>query len=476
MERLSSLVRRVTDWLMKIPNEDSGPGSDRRAAALAGRPEGDSLLALALLIDEGVFTYVDDAFAQVFDYSRGEKLLNSNWRCLFASETAERFNRKVMSRLRREGSWQGTFSGELKSGTELDLRLNLTQATTDGGVWRITNVSAVTKGTEEMSKEQVDRVDGEGSERVASLRKGLAELQERETKGDIYDTSLKVVDRILSCEFCLLHLPEESTLMAKGDYLRGYSDGGPARGLMGSDLSTLTLKKNEVIRDNDLSRHFQRGKLSEVFNCFAGVPIEGLGSLQVFSAKREEFTELEVDFLRILAHHLKERIARAELEGEVLEKAIRDQLTGLYNRHYLSDVLDKEVERARRYDHTISFLMVDINGFKEVNDHYSHAKGDQVLKDIGETLTDNVREVDTVFRYGGDEFLILLPETGEGSRVVAKRLKEGVRIWSEETEKLGFPLTIAIGSSNLKSDTEVDVEEKIREADRRMYEDKREGK
>lgn len=471
IEQLSGRVKRLKEWLLEVPEESEESGQDRRPSFRVAQ-NGDSLPALALLNHERFFTYVDDTFARVFKTENCEELLNRSWRCLFSSETEKRFGQNVLPRLSKQGSWRGSFRGKVEDGTKLELSLVLTQTKSDEVLWRITGVEETEKGAEEMNQKPKDQSSkGQGEEKIASLRKGLAELQKCETKGNIYNTALEIANKILDCDFCLLYLREESTLVAKGN-MNGQGDEEPIHSLMGGRLSFLTLKKDEVIHGDDLSRYTQRSGFPDQFDCFASVPIDSLGTLQVFSTKQGQFDEVEVDFLQILANHLRERIARAELEGEVREKAIRDQLTGLYNRHYLSEVLAKEVERAQRYDHTISFLMADINGFKEVNDRYSHTKGDQVLKDIGKILMENVREVDTVFRYGGDEFLILLPETGDGSQVVAKRLKKQIRSWSEETEELDFPLSISIGSSNFEPETEVDVEEKISEADRKMYEDK----
>ncbi len=313
---------------------------------------------------------------------------------------------------------------------------------------------------------------GTQADELKRLHRGMVTLQECKTKGDIYQKTLRVLEQILEFDFCALQLHKENTLVAK----RKESDhkaGDPVPYRIGEELSTITLKRGEVIRDDDQANYAPLRPEPERFPSFISVPVETLGTLQVFSTREGVFTDRDEELLRILATHLRERLGRAELEGDLREKAFRDQLTGLYNRYYLHKTLATEADRARRYGHTLSLLMVDINGFKEVNDYYSHAKGDEVLRDIGKVLAGNVREVDTVFRYGGDEFLILLPETGEGSRVVAKRLKEEVGAWSEESEGLEFPLSIATGISNFAPDEEIAIAEKISKADHRMYQDKK---
>lgn len=308
-------------------------------------------------------------------------------------------------------------------------------------------------------------------EKVGGLKKGFSELQKCQTKGDIYTTTIRLLDRTHEFDFCVLQLRSQDTLIVKRKSNEGeYENYNPYE--IGKNLSNLTLKKDEAIWDDNLTRDSQITSLPDELNSFISVPIDDVGTLQVFSTKDGEFSERDVNLLQILANHFHERIARTDLEGELREKAICDQLTGLYNRHYLEEILAKETQRARRYGHTLSFLMMDINEFKEVNDYYSHAQGDKVLKEIGNVLRENVREADTVIRYGGDEFLVLLPETGEGSQAVKKRLREQLEAWNQENDLVEFPITVALGVSNFHPDDEIDIEEKIKEADCNMYKEK----
>lgn len=307
--------------------------------------------------------------------------------------------------------------------------------------------------------------------RIESLQEGLLELQECQTKGGIYTTTLQLLDRTHEFDFCVLQLRSQDTLIIKRKSNEGEHESyNPYE--IGKNLSNLTLKKAEAIWDDDLTRDSQVISLPDELNSFISVPIDEVGTLQVFSTEEGEFSDKDVNLLQILANHLHERIARNDLEGDLRDKAIHDQLTGLYNRHYLEEILAKETQRSRRYGHNISFLMIDINEFKEVNDYYSHVRGDRVLKEIGKVLEENVRGADTVIRYGGNEFLVLLPETGEGSEVAGKRLKEELKAWNQENDLVEFPLSIAIGASNFDPDEEIDIEEKIKEADRNMYREK----
>ncbi len=116
---------------------------------------------------------------------------------------------------------------------------------------------------------------------------------------------------------------------------------------------------------------------------------------------------------RLLAH-------RQKLE----ELSVRDGLTGLYNRRELEKRLQEEVQRARRYCRPLSVMMLDIDHFKNVNDRYGHQAGDEVLITVADLIQLNVRPVDVVCRYGGEELVVILPETDEaGARIVAERIR-----------------------------------------------------
>lgn len=180
-----------------------------------------------------------------------------------------------------------------------------------------------------------------------------------------------------------------------------------------------------------------------------------------FIAKPFRRDELEAKIIRIL----NERLLRTQL----LYLSIRDSLTGLFNRRYFHEKLQEEVERAKRQRQNLSLMILDIDGFKDFNDTHGHLEGDQILATLGHILTSSIRQnVDSAYRYGGDEFAVLLVETDVAQALlIAERIRNSFR-----KKKMGqCALSIGIAQLRRKEATE----ELIHRADEAMYEAKRAG-
>lgn len=169
---------------------------------------------------------------------------------------------------------------------------------------------------------------------------------------------------------------------------------------------------------------------------------------------------------------LRSRRYSLKYKEEMKEKILTDPLTGLYNRRFFQEFIEKEAERAKRYGHPIAFSMMDINNFKEVNDRYSHMVGDRVLKEISKLLLENIRESDILVRYGGDEFLLVMPETNGESTTVIERIADKLEKWNEESELIDETLEVAIGHSHWLPGEDRSIEDALKKADENMYEDK----
>lgn len=172
---------------------------------------------------------------------------------------------------------------------------------------------------------------------------------------------------------------------------------------------------------------------------------------------------------------------RLELHNKALlrkleELAIKDSLTGLYNYRYLQTALDQEILRSARFHHPFCLLMIDLDDFKRVNDTFGHLCGDAVLKKLGEIFIATVRVCDSVYRYGGEEFCLLMPETSrEGAIPVIQRLLEAIRSayvpWQEHLVRI----TVSIGGAAYP-DHAAEKTTLLHRADQALYQAKKEGK
>jgi len=164
---------------------------------------------------------------------------------------------------------------------------------------------------------------------------------------------------------------------------------------------------------------------------------------------------------------------RKQLEEQLARMARHDPLTGVLNRYALEELLEREASRSERYAHPIGFLMIDVNRFKEINDRFGHAMGDKVLQAIAAVIQHNIRDADILVRYGGDEFLVILPETNGETDIVRDRILAEVAARNRTNPLLDFPVTLAIGSAHWSSASGQTMEQILAETDKLMYEDKR---
>lgn len=215
---------------------------------------------------------------------------------------------------------------------------------------------------------------------------------------------------------------------------------------------------------------------------FLCIPIkykeEILGIFAFNSPEIDGFTKRDIKLLTALANQSAIVIDNARLYEKTKEFSIRDDLTGLYNRRWFNQRIMEEFKRAERFNNPLSVLMIDIDFFKHYNDKYGHSTGDMALKKVGEILLKNVREVDSVVRYGGEEFVIILPKTGMAD---AQRTAEKLRQKIEENEiphgstQPEGKFTISIGFTTYP-DVAKNISDLINQADIALYRAKNLGR
>jgi diguanylate cyclase (GGDEF)-like protein len=184
----------------------------------------------------------------------------------------------------------------------------------------------------------------------------------------------------------------------------------------------------------------------------------------------EPFTKEDLDLLMRLVDQTAIAIERASLYQKMAELAITDDLTKLFNTRYLNRTMETEIQRSSRYNTSVSLIFMDIDYFKLVNDQYGHLVGSKVLVEIGQLLIKNLRSIDIVARYGGDEFVIVLPQTPPNA---AKQIAERMRKIIEQNiflKKEGYSLkiTASFGVASYPESAK-SKEELLRLADEAMY-------
>jgi diguanylate cyclase (GGDEF)-like protein len=152
-----------------------------------------------------------------------------------------------------------------------------------------------------------------------------------------------------------------------------------------------------------------------------------IGAVTLIRPLEDAVTGDELDLLKLLVDELAVAIQNARDYREKLEQAIRDPLTGVYNRRFLFEAFEKEVRRHERYGSEVSVVLFDVDDFKQVNDTYGHAEGDEVLRKLATLVDQLIRPVDSFARIGGEEFAILLPETSQlDALLVAERVRASI--------------------------------------------------
>ena len=203
-----------------------------------------------------------------------------------------------------------------------------------------------------------------------------------------------------------------------------------------------------------------------------------VGVLVIGSATPRDLTAAELDRLQVIGNQSSLALQNALLHGELERLSVTDRLTELYNHGYFQQRLEEEIGRAERFGHVLSLIMIDIDDFKLFNDTYGHPRGDRVLRSVSDAITSTLRDIDFAARYGGKEFVVVLPETDvAGAASVAERIRS-------EVEKLSFASigvdpavrkTISVGVATFPAHAHAGAP-LIVAADQAMYAAKRNGK
>lgn len=319
----------------------------------------------------------------------------------------------------------------------------------------------------------------EDSDKIEMLFTSIATCRSEDELGGVLKRMLATIRDMVSADYCVIHFTEDS-VRAIMDRI---SDGAPeAHGRFAPAITDKWVRdEGFCVSVPDLAREPELAKYAAgLFGSVAVLPLrckgKTYGVLEVWSKLAASFAPDDLGFLALLAMLAAGMVRNAEhLESLIF----RDPLTHVYNRGYMEDQLGREIERYKRTNEPVAFLLIDVDNFKQVNTDFGHPVGDLILSAIAQALEDKVRQVDVVARYGGDEFGIILPDTiGEHALMTAERLRGVIEAtdFAAVCPAIGDRrITISLGGAICPSDA-VTKEDLIERADRALAQAERAGK
>jgi diguanylate cyclase (GGDEF)-like protein len=201
------------------------------------------------------------------------------------------------------------------------------------------------------------------------------------------------------------------------------------------------------------------------------------GILHVRSQHKENLESAKFQLAYTVVEQTGMALSNLNLRAALREQSIRDAVTGLYNRRYMEEALKQHLSRVTRHLHPLGIIMIDIDHFKNFNDVHGHAAGDQILRELGKFLQSHIRGEDTACRYGGEEFILILPDVFlEAARNRAEQLRQAVReLRVEDSGQVyaGITLSMGVALYPLHGRT---IENVVRAADAALYRAKQEGR
>jgi len=232
------------------------------------------------------------------------------------------------------------------------------------------------------------------------------------------------------------------------------------------------------ITDQSVSRHHAR--IQPGIDGYYVVDLQSTNGTFVNDTPASMYKLKDGDYLRVgnwIFRYLTGGNVEAEYHEEIYRLTIIDALTGIHNKRYLLEFLDRELARSARYHRPLSLVMLDIDRFKLINDELGHLAGDFTLRELVSLVKEAIRKEELFARYGGEEFIVVLPETNrEGALQMAERLRQLVEGHNFKYEERHYKITISLGLVATEGEETLTPNDLIKQADEKLYQAKHEGR
>jgi diguanylate cyclase (GGDEF)-like protein/PAS domain S-box-containing protein len=304
--------------------------------------------------------------------------------------------------------------------------------------------------------------------RIENLHHTARSMAGCRTEEEVYELTVDAAEKILAFRLCTLSVAKGDKLVVKAAS-SGFPEGACEWEIEHAGVAGETFRSGKTIVFGTLEEIADLNPTRDGFQSGISSPIGDFGVFQVDSEEENAFYGGDVRLLELLLGHTEEAVRRIRLQDELRYQAVRDPLTGVYNRRYFNEFIEQEVKRSTRYDHSIGFMLIDVDGFKRINDEYGHQTGDRVLRGVARFLQSQIRSSELLVRYGGDEFLIFLPETCDGLDVVKDRILNALRSWNENEKEFDFDVNLSVGCACWTPGAADSLNAALARADSMMY-------
>ncbi len=316
---------------------------------------------------------------------------------------------------------------------------------------------------------------------VGSLRRLGIEIARSRDAAPVFSIIERECAATFDQDFFMLALTDPSTSRLQAVFRRRRGEAPQLRPLsLGEGLASRVLATRRPLRIDDLDAprnpvpiHLVAEDAKSALVVPLMVQDRAIGVLSVQSRRAAAWNDASLQALQVVA-----QLAALAVDGlRHQRKATHDSLTGMYHRDYFFRRVRDEYRRMRRYGGSFAVLMIDLDGFKTINDRHGHISGDRYLAAFGNVVRRVLRGADLACRFGGDEFCLLLPETDTaGAHVIAERLRAAVARMSVRVDRVELRTTVSIGLAAFPDHDTGDLNDLLRRADEALYRAKRTGR